>query len=128
MIFPFGGVAACLRLRSSTKEYTPIAENRPRLAKRKTYRASESRVAGEKNEKAQENTMGGVVKAVSSMFGGGDKPKAAPVMPDYEAERKKAEEVAQNKRAALASKGMSGTILGGSTDDENVKKKKLLGQ
>ena len=76
--------------------------------------------------------MGGVVKAISSIFGGGEStPKAepAPVVPDYEGERKKAEEEALRKRSALADKGMSGAILGGSAGDESgVKKKKLLGE
>ncbi len=71
--------------------------------------------------------MGGVAK----IFSGGSVPKAppAPVVPDYEGERKKAEEDAYKKRAALADKGMSGAILGGSVGDESgVKKKKLLGE
>ena len=75
--------------------------------------------------------MGGVAQAISSLFGGGSQPKAppAPVVPDYEAERKKAEDEAQQKRSALADKGMSGAILGGSLGDEGgVKKKKLLGE
>ena len=76
--------------------------------------------------------MGGVAKAISSIFGGGaSTPSAppAPKVPDYEGERKKAEEDAQKKRAALADKGMSGAILGGSVGDEGgVKKKKLLGE
>jgi hypothetical protein len=71
-------------------------------------------------------SMGGIVSAI---FGGGQKTPSAPVVPDYEAERKKAEDAALQKRAALADKGMSGAILGGSSGDETgVKKKKLLGE
>jgi hypothetical protein len=70
--------------------------------------------------------MGGVVEAI---FGGGQSSPKAPEVPDYEGERRKAEEAAQKKRAALADKGMSGAILGGSAGDETgVKKKKLLGE
>ena len=72
--------------------------------------------------------MGGVAKA---LFGGGSKPDMpkAPEVPDYEAQRKKAEEEALKKRNALANQGMSGAILGGSLgDNEQLKKKKLLGE
>ena len=75
--------------------------------------------------------MGGITKAISSFFGGGESSKApaAPKVPDYEGERRKAEAEAQQKRSALADKGMSGAILGGSFGDEGgVKKKKLLGE
>ena len=76
--------------------------------------------------------MGGVGKAVSSIFGGAPSmPKMPdpPKVPDYEGERKKAEIDAQKKRSALADKGMSGAILGGDVGDEGgVKKKKLLGE
>ena len=57
------------------------------------------------------------------------KAPAPPPVPDYEGERRKAEAEAQQKRSALADKGMSGAILGGSVGDETgVKKKKLLGE
>jgi hypothetical protein len=75
--------------------------------------------------------MGGVAQAVSSLFGGGGKVEtpAMPEVPDYEAERKAKETAARQKRAALADKGMAGTILGGSEGDESgLKKKKLLGE
>jgi hypothetical protein len=73
--------------------------------------------------------MGGVADFVSGLFGGGAKTPDPPAVPDYEAERKKAEKAAEQKRAALAEKGMSGAILGGSAGDETtVKKKKLLGE
>lgn len=75
--------------------------------------------------------MGGakkIFKSVGKLFGGGSTP-SAPQVPDYEAERKRAEDEAVRKRGQLADKGMSGTILGGSYgDDENLKKKKLLGE
>lgn len=81
--------------------------------------------------------MGGVAKKIKKAFksvtkavglGGGGSVKM-PSVPDYEAERKKAEDEAAKKRNALAGQGMSGTILGGSFgDDEQVKKKKLLGE
>ena len=70
--------------------------------------------------------MGG---AISAIFGGGGSTPKAPEVPYYEAERKKAEEAAHQKLAALADKGMSGAILGGSVGDgAGVKKKKLLGE
>ncbi len=50
-------------------------------------------------------------------------------VPDYAAERAKAEAEAQKKRSALAASGMAGAILGGSLGDEGqVKRKKLLGE
>ena len=52
---------------------------------------------------------------------------SAPALPDFEAERRKAEETALKKRQAAAEQGMSGSILGGAVGDE-VKKKKLLGE
>lgn len=78
--------------------------------------------------------MGGVVKkvfkSVSKIVGGGSTPKVTvPKVPDYEAERKKAEDEAQKKRSSLASQGMGGTILGGSLGNStDVKSKKLLGE
>jgi hypothetical protein len=73
--------------------------------------------------------MGGAASFISGLFGGGPKTSKPPEVPDYEAERKKAEKEAEKKRAALADKGMSGAILGGSAGDETtVKKKKLLGE
>jgi hypothetical protein len=74
--------------------------------------------------------MGGIGEMVSSLFGGGDKPQVPemPAVPDYEGERKKAAAAAAAKRAALADKGMSGALLGGTTDENStVKKHKLLG-
>lgn len=73
--------------------------------------------------------MGGVVKKVAKVVGiGGDTP-SAPKVPDYEAERKKAEAAAQSEKNRLAGLGMNGTVLGGALgDDESVKKKKLLGE
>ena len=75
--------------------------------------------------------MGGVVKAVSKIFGGGGSVKmpAMPEVPDYEGQRKAAEEEAQKKANARRAMGMSGTILGGALgDDNNVRRKKLLGE
>ncbi|MCC8194344.1 MAG: hypothetical protein LIP28_06840 [Deltaproteobacteria bacterium] len=76
--------------------------------------------------------MGGVSKVLSKapgkLFGQVSGVKV-PETPDLEKEREKAEEAAIRKRAALADKGMSGTVLGGSYgDDGNVKRKKLLGE
>ena len=72
--------------------------------------------------------MGGVSKAINKVFGGQSK-VSVPKTPNVEEEYKKAEEEAVRKRAALADKGMSGTILGGSYgSDANVTKKKLLGE
>ncbi|GHV55217.1 hypothetical protein FACS1894206_09370 [Deltaproteobacteria bacterium] len=69
--------------------------------------------------------MGGVAK----LFGGGASVPKAPEVPDYEAEKKKAEEEGLAKRAALKDRGMAGAILGGSLgEDSAVKKKKLLGE
>lgn len=71
--------------------------------------------------------MGGVAKAVNKVFGGGS--VSVPKTPDVEAERKKAEEEALRKRVGLVSKGMSGTIMGGSVGaKDDVSKKKLLGE
>ena len=78
--------------------------------------------------------MGGVVRSVvrsiSRVLGGGGSEKVSvPKLPDYEAERKKAEEEAQRKRSHLAAQGMGGTVLGGSYGDGgNVSTKKLLGE
>jgi hypothetical protein len=75
--------------------------------------------------------MGGVVKTLGSLIGIGGQTKTPemPKIPDYEETRKKAEEEALKRRAALAGRGMSGAILGGSTgDDSAINKKKLLGQ
>jgi len=72
--------------------------------------------------------MGGVTKAISKIFGGGSSSVPKITVPDYEAERKKAEEEALN-RNRLRAKGMSGTILGGSLGgSEGLQKKKLLGE
>lgn len=77
--------------------------------------------------------MGGVVKkifkSVNSIFGGTGEFASPPRVPDYEAQRKKAEEEALKKRNSLASQGMGGTVLGGSFGDSgSVKQKKLLGE
>lgn len=73
--------------------------------------------------------MGGVVKAITGVFGGGTKMPSVPEQPDYEAERKRLEEEATKKRQATAATGMSGTILGGSTGgSDTLGKKKLLGE
>jgi hypothetical protein len=76
--------------------------------------------------------MGGAAKMVQSFFGGGPKmPKMPdpPKVPDYEGQRRAAEEEAHRRRAGLADKGMSGAILGGDIGDEGgVKKKRLLGE
>ncbi len=76
--------------------------------------------------------MGGIGKALSSVTGkifGNTSSVKVPKTPDLEAERKKAEEEAYRKRAALADKGMSGTMLGGSYgNDAGVTRKKLLGE
>lgn len=76
--------------------------------------------------------MGGVAKGLSKISGkifGNTSSAKVPETPDLEAERKKAEEEAIRKRAALADKGMSGTVLGGSYgDDAGVTRKKLLGE
>ena len=87
---------------------------------------------GTGREQSLEVETGGVSKESNSLIGGGSGKTAAvkvPETPNYEAERKKAEEEATKKRSALAGKGMAGTILGGSFgDDSNVNKKKLLGE
>ncbi len=76
--------------------------------------------------------MGGIGKALSSVTGkifGAESSVKVPKTPDLEKERKKEDEAAYRKRAALADKGMSGTILGGSYGSEaNVTRKKLLGE
>ena len=73
--------------------------------------------------------MGGVTKAISKIFGGGSSSVPKITVPDYEAERKKAEEEALLNRNRLRAKGMSGTILGGSLGgSEGLQKKKLLGE
>lgn len=75
--------------------------------------------------------MGGVSKAINKIFGGGSAKVSVPevTVPDYEAERQKAEEEALQNRNRLRAKGMSGTILGGSLGDAgSVRKKKLLGE
>lgn len=72
--------------------------------------------------------MGGVSKTINKVFGGGGTIRV-PKTPDVEEERKKAEEEAVRKRASLADKGMSGTVMGGGKgDDAGVTKKKLLGE
>lgn len=72
--------------------------------------------------------MGGVSKAINKVFGG-QSAVSVPDTPNAEEEYKKAEEEAMRKRAALADKGMSGTILGGSYgSDAGAAKKKLLGE
>lgn len=72
--------------------------------------------------------MSGVAKTINKVFGGGGK-MSVPDAVDTEAERKKAEDEAIRKRASLADKGMSGTVMGGSKgDDSKVTKKKLLGE
>lgn len=77
--------------------------------------------------------MGGVVKkmfksvtrAVLNTPGKVSMPK----VPDYEAERKKAEDAAHRKRNYLAVEGMGGTVLGGSYDrGGELKTKKLFGE
>lgn len=74
------------------------------------------------------NTFESLVGKGLNLLGGGGEVKS-PDLPDYEAERKKAEEEAQKKRNQLAALGMSGTILGGATgDDTKLAKKKLLGE
>lgn len=75
--------------------------------------------------------MGKVVESVVSLFDGGSEAPSyeAPPMPDYEGERKKAEEESLKKRQATAQKGMGSTILGGSTGDNALLgQKKLLGE
>ena len=77
--------------------------------------------------------MGGAVKkvfkSVKKILGGGSQKVSVPKAPDYEAERKRAEDEAQKKRGQLASQGMGGTVLGGSFgEDGGVTKKKLLGE
>lgn len=77
--------------------------------------------------------MGGIAKSISKATGkllGADQGNVrVPKTPKVEDEYKKAEEEALRKRAALADKGMSGTILGGSLGGEGgVQKKKLLGE
>lgn len=72
--------------------------------------------------------MGGVSKTINKVFGGSGA-MSVPKTPNVEEERKKAEEEAIRKRASLADKGMSGTIMGGGKgDDARVTKKKLLGE
>lgn len=72
--------------------------------------------------------MGGVSKTISKIFGV-DSKVSVPKVPDYEAERKKAEEEALRNRSRLKGLGMAGTILGGSLGEDNqVTKKKLLGE
>lgn len=71
--------------------------------------------------------MGGVAKTINKITGGGS--AKVPKTPNLEEERKKAEEEAIRKRASLADKGMSGTVMGGGKgDDSTVTKKKLLGE
>lgn len=66
--------------------------------------------------------------AGKNILGGGGEVKTADA-PDYEAEKKRAEEEAQKRRSQLAALGMSGTILGGSVgDDSKLAKKRLLGE
>jgi hypothetical protein len=77
--------------------------------------------------------MGGIVKGLTNItdkiFGQKPKQVSVPKVPDVEKEHKEAEAEAVRKRAALADKGMSGTILGGSYEDEGgVRRKKLLGE
>jgi len=76
--------------------------------------------------------MGGVVKTVAKAVGkvfGEETRVKVPQTPDLEKLHKEAEEAAFRKRAALADKGMGGTILGGSYGaDSGVKRKKLLGE
>lgn len=77
--------------------------------------------------------MGGVVKkvfkSVGALLGGESGRVSVPRLPDYEAQRKKAEEEAQKKRSSLAAQGMGGTVLGGSlAGDDGVRRKKLLGE
>ena len=76
--------------------------------------------------------MGGVAKGLSKISGkvfGTTSSAKVPKTPDLEVERKNAEEEAIRKRAALADKGMSGTVLGGSyEDDATITRKKLLGE
>lgn len=72
--------------------------------------------------------MGGVSKAINKVFGG-QSPVSVPDTPNAEEAYKRAEEEAIRKRAALADKGMGGTILGGQYGDASgVTKKKLLGE
>lgn len=72
--------------------------------------------------------MGGASKVIKKIFGGGSSTPKVKV-PDYEAERKKAEDEALQSRNRLRAKGMGGTILGGSLGDSGgIQKKKLLGE
>lgn len=78
--------------------------------------------------------MGGVTKKISKIFGGGGatvkiSAPEVPDTPDYEAERKAAEEEALRNRSRLKALGMGGTILGGTLgDDSGLRRKKLLGE
>lgn len=77
--------------------------------------------------------MGGAMKAIGKMFGMGSAPvvaaQPAPEVPDYEAERRKAEEDAQKKRNAELAGGLGRTVLGGSLGEEaRLNKKRLLGE
>lgn len=77
--------------------------------------------------------MGGVVKkvvkSISKVLGGGSEKVSVPKVPDYEAERRKAEDEALKKRGQLAGQGMGGTVLGGSYGEgSGVTTKKLLGE
>lgn len=76
--------------------------------------------------------MGGVARTIRNIFGGAESsaPKVVvPEVPNYEEERKKAEEEALRNRNRLKALGMSGTILGGAYGaDEGVTRKKLLGE
>lgn len=84
-------------------------------------------------QKKGDEPVGGVVKkvvkSVKKVLGGGSAKVPVPQMPDYEAQRKKAEEEALKKRGRIASLGMAGTVLGGSYGDSaGIKTKKLLGE
>ena len=73
--------------------------------------------------------MGGVTKSISKLLGTEPAKVSVPEVPNYEDERKKAEDEALRTRSRLKGLGMQGTILGGSVGDDNsVKKKKLLGE
>ncbi|MDL2272238.1 hypothetical protein LJC23_04310 [Desulfovibrio sp. OttesenSCG-928-I05] len=78
--------------------------------------------------------MGGTVKkiikstkkAVKGIFGGSS--NSGMSTGDYEKQLKAAENEAIRKRAALAEKGMGGTLLGGSLGDASGIVKKKLGE
>jgi hypothetical protein len=76
--------------------------------------------------------MGGAVKKITKAIGisgGGGGSVKIPALPDYTAEREKAEAEALKNRSRLKAAGMSGTIAGGSLGDESaVQRKKLLGE